>query len=384
MTSKGRIDRVLFTTILVMASAGLVMVYSASSLVAELRYHQDSYRFIARQMIAAAIAVAALKATALADYQKLRSPVWAFLGLGLAIFTLIAAWFLDPGSHRWIPLYVTRLQPSEFAKPALIVFLAWFVTQKQEINSRYAVFPVALAVGVLCSAVVVADLGTAVVLVVTTGAILFLAGLNKRNVAIASVSGFVLLIGAIASKPHRVKRIIDFIDPKHVYLTMTQWGKELVTWAEAHAPIKDTGHQALQSKIAIGAGGITGQGLMQSKQKLLFLPEAHTDFIYAIIAEETGLIGSVLLLIGFMVIMWRGYRLYWTATDDFGKYIAAGVTTSIVFQALMNMSVVLDIGPTKGIPLPLISYGGSSLLATMISLGLLLSVSERANAERSV
>jgi len=383
MTSRAHIDRVLFITILIMASFGLVMVYSASALMAELRFEQNSYYFVVRQMVAAAVSVLALHVVALSDYQKLRSPVFAFLGLGLAIFSLIAVWFLDQRAHRWISLGVTTVQPSEFAKPALIVFLAWFVTQKQEINSKHAVYPVALAVGALSAAVVVADLGTAVVLVVTTAAILILAGLNGKNALIAGVSGFVLLLGAIGSKPHRVKRIIDFIDPKHAYITLTQWGKELVAWAEVNAPVKDTGHQALQSKIAIGAGGITGQGLMQSKQKLLFLPEAHTDFIFAIIAEEAGLIGAVLLLIGFMVILWRGYRLYWTAIDDFGRYLAVGVTTSVVFQALMNMSVVLDIGPTKGIPLPLISYGGSSLLATMISLGLLLSVSERASGERA-
>jgi cell division protein FtsW len=140
---------------------------------------------------------------------------------------------------------------------------------------------------------------------------------------------------------------------------------------------RDTAYQARQSKIAVGAGGVLGVGLMQGKQKLLYLPEAHTDFIYAVVGEELGLWGCTAILAGFFVILWRGLRLFWVA-DDFGRFMAVGIVASLMIQALINMSVVLDMGPTKGIPLPMISYGGSSLLSTLTSLGMLLSISEHA------
>ncbi len=142
------------------------------------------------------------------------------------------------------------------------------------------------------------------------------------------------------------------------------------------ATIRDAGYQARQSKIAIGSGGVTGLGLMQGRQKIMYLPEAHTDFIYAVIGEELGLFGCTAVLAGFLIILWRGLQLCWLAPDDFGRYLALGITSSIVVQALINISVVLDMGPTKGIPLPMISAGGSSLLSTLMCLGILLSVSE--------
>jgi cell division protein FtsW len=153
---------------------------------------------------------------------------------------------------------------------------------------------------------------------------------------------------------------------------------KLKAYVQSSLATRDPGYQAKQSRIAVGSGGLMGVGLMEGKQKLLYLPEAHTDFIYAVVGEELGLWGAGGVLLGFFVLLWRGLRLFWLAPDDFGRYIALGVTVSVVVQALINMSVVLDIGPTKGIPLPMISYGGSSLLGTLTSLGLLLSVSEQA------
>lgn len=375
---RSRLDWVLFFTVVALICGGLVMVYSSSSMLAELRYKEPPYYFAVRQLFAATLAFTALTVLSRQDYRKLRSPRFAFTALGVVIFLLVVVYFLDGKLHRWISLGVLNIQPSEFAKPALIVFLAWFVTLRAPaINDPYTVKPVALALLMLTGLVAVADLGTGIVLVATAAAVFFVAGLNRRYTMIAVAVGVLLFTVAVFWKPFRLKRVIDYVDPNYTFLVYVDPGKRLLTYAEKGASIQDTGYHALQSKVAMGSGGVEGLGLGESKQKLLFLPEAHTDFIYAIIGEELGLWGTSLVLLGFMVVLWRGYRLWWTAADDFGRYIALGVTTALVFQALMNMSVVLDLMPTKGIPLPLISYGGSSLLSSGLSLGMLLSVSER-------
>jgi cell division protein FtsW len=257
--------------------------------------------------------------------------------------------------------------------------LAYFVTHRaSDINGRHTVMPAAMAMVMLAGAVVVADLGTAVVLMATAAAVFYVAGLEPKYFKIAAAVTTVLLMAAIVSKPYRLKRIVGFVDPVYKIVNMINPSGEIVRYMERAKVSGDPGYHARQSRIAVGSGGIFGQGLMKGNQKLFYLPEAHTDFIYAVVGEELGIFGSSLLLGGFVLILWRGFRLYWVALDDFGRYLAVGVTFSIIFQAFVNMTVVLDLGPTKGIPLPLISYGGSSLLSTMISLGLLLSVSERA------
>jgi cell division protein FtsW len=182
----------------------------------------------------------------------------------------------------------------------------------------------------------------------------------------------------VASKPYRVARVIGYVDPHYTLVDKINPGGQLKAYVHSSLATRDPAYQARQSKIAIGSGGTLGVGLMQGKQKLFYLPEAHTDFIYAVVGEELGLWGAMALLVGFFLILWRGFRLFWLAPDDFGKYLALGITASVVIQALINISVVLDMGPTKGIPLPMISYGGSSLLSTLASLGMLLSVSEHA------
>jgi cell division protein FtsW len=377
MWFRSRLDWVLFLTVLVLVSGGLVMVYSASPLIAELRYGYPHYHFWVRQAFAAVLGFIALTALSRHDYRKMKSPQVAFGALGAVIFLLILAYLIST-RHRWIPLGPLNLQPSEFAKPALILFLAWFVTLRAPaINNPHTVRPAGLALVVLTVAVAVADLGTGIVLVATAAAIFFVAGLNRRYTAIAVTVALLLGTVAIFWKPFRLKRVLDYVDPEYKFLVHFDPGMRLKTYAESNTSIQDTNYHVTQSKIAVASGGVTGLGLMQSRQKWLFLPEAHTDFIYAIVGEELGLWGTSLVLAGFLVVLWRGYRLWWMAPDDFGRYIALGATTSLVFQALMNMSVVLDLGPTKGIPLPLISYGGSSLLSSMVSIGMLLSVSER-------
>ncbi len=189
-----------------------------------------------------------------------------------------------------------------------------------------------------------------------------------------------MLLGAgfIVMKPYRLTRAIDFVDKDHKLLAQVDPKGRILRYAHQTASTSDPGYQQLQSKIAVGSGGLLGVGLMQSKQKLLYLPEAHTDFIYGVVGEETGFFGGAVLHVGFVVVLWRGIRTYVRANDNFGRYLALSVTVCVVVQALINISVVLGLAPNKGIPLPFISYGGSSLLSTLLMMGMLLSVSEHA------
>lgn len=370
-------DRVLFATIVVMVTAGLVVVASASSVMAELKF-KSSWYFLWRQVAWALASFLLLMQCKKMDYRRFRSPWCAFAPLGIVLAMLVWVYFADPRRHRWLSLGAFSLQPSEFAKPALIVFLAYFITHRlRAINNRYTLLPALLALGVLAFTVVVADLGTAVVLVATAAVLFYVAGLERKFLLLAAGGVLVVVAAAVLMKPYRVARIIGFFDPQYEILARIDPSGRVRSYVERSLATRDPSYQARQSRIAVGSGGALGVGLMQGKQKLLYLPEAHTDFIYAVIGEELGLWGASAVLFGFFLILWRGIRLFWLAPDDFGRYLALGVTVSVVVQALMNMSVVLDIGPTKGIPLPLISYGGSSLLSTMMSLGLLLSVSEQ-------
>lgn len=374
-----RTDWVLFVTIVVMVCLGLVFVYSASSTVATLKFEKESHYFLVRQAIYAVLGFATLMWFKRMDYRKLCSPLWAFGGLGIVVFSLLLVYFLDPKTHRWFRFGGVSIQPSEFAKPALAIFLAWFVSRRlREINEKHTLLPALFSVVLMGLVVVIPDFGTALVLVFTALTVFFVAGLKKRYLAAVMLLGFLLGTIAILQKPYRLVRVVHHFDPEqqHLYLLVKQFNLE--QYLNRSAANRDPKYQVRQSKIAIGSGGILGVGLMQSKQKLFYLPEAHTDFIYAVVGEEAGLWGCGAILFGFLIIAWRGFRLFWLATDDFGRYLALAITVSIVFQAFVNLSVVLDMVPTKGIPLPMISNGGSSLLSTLTQLGILLSISERA------
>jgi cell division protein FtsW len=372
-------DWILFIAILMLVSFGLVMMYSASSVVADLRYHQSTY-FLVRQLGAAVVAFGAMMFLKRHDYRTWNDPGWVFCSMGGVIVLLLVVLFADPKTHRWIRWGPVQLQPSELAKPALILFLAYFVSLRAPAinNRRHTLGPATALLMLLAGLVVIADLGTAVVLVATAATVFFVAGLDRRHVAIAFAGACVLLVGAVMMKPYRRARIIGHLDPEFRIVDSLDpsgaWKEKLMRMANS----RDPGYHARQSKIAVGSGGLLGMGLMQGQQKLLYLPEAHTDFIYAVVGEELGLAGCAAVLLAFLVVLWRGVRLAFITQDDFGRYLALGVTATIVIQAFINMSVVLDMTPTKGIPLPMVSYGGSSLLSTLISLGMLLSVNEHA------
>ena len=371
-------DWILFLTIVAMVGFGLVILYSASSAVAELRYHVAPYYFVLRQIGWAALSFLVLMYFKRTDYRRMNSSTWAFASLGIVLALLVMVYFADPRAHRWFKIAgIGSFQPSEFAKPALILFLAYFIARRAHIiNDRRTLQQAMVAILMLAFMVVVADLGTALVPVITAVLVFWIAGLEWRYMARIVAIGVLLVAIAIFSRGYRLGRIVAYVDPDYSKLELIDPHGWVKSYIQRSTSVRDASYQPKQSKIAVGTGGIFGVGLMQGKQKLMFLPDAHTDFIYATVGEELGLWGSTAVILGFLVILWRGARLFVLARDDFGKYLALGVTLSVVVQALINMSVVLDMAPTKGFPLPMISFGGSSLLSTLTSLGMLLSVSE--------
>jgi len=378
MAQRLKTDWILFGTVLALVALGIVMVHSASSVMAQIKFKSIWY-FVMRQALWLAPALAAMMMFKVMNYRKLKNPAVAFAAIGLVLILLMIVYVVDARNHRWLRFGFLGVQPSELAKPALIVFLAFFVTLRAKaINTWHTLLPAALAVGLVIFWVILADLGTAVVLGATALVVFLVAGLEWRYCAIILALAIVGLGGFVISKPYRLARVIGFFDPEYTFVERVDRSGKLQAYLRRSLVARDTNYQVGQSKIAVGAGGLTGQGLMDGRQKLLYLPEAHTDFIYAVVAEELGLLGAAGILTAFVVIFWRGLRASVLIQDDFGRYLALGVTTMVVVQALINMSVVLGLMPTKGIPLPMISFGGSSLLSTLASLGILMNVSEHA------
>jgi len=381
MAQRLKTDWILFVTVLAMMSFGILILYSASSIMAQLdpRYGW-SWHFVVRQVEWAAVAVAVMMTLKKTHYQKFQNRTVAFCAMSVALMLLGAVYFLDTAHHRWLRVGSFGVQPSELAKPALVIFLAFFVTWRARAinNPRYTLIPAALAVGLIILAVVVADLGTAVVLGAAVAAVFIIAGLEWRYCLIAAAVAAVGVAIFILAEPYRIVRVVQFFDPEFKIIARFDPHGKIRSRMEQSLVTRDTNYQLEQSQIAVGAGGPAGLGLTNGRQKLLYLPEAHTDFIYAVVAEELGLAGSVGLLLGFGVIFWRGLRAAFRMRDDFGRYLALGVTVVVVVQGFINMSVVLGMMPTKGIPLPMISYGGSSLLSTLALLGILMNVAENA------
>ncbi len=379
MAQRLKTDWILFLTVLTLVCFGLVMVYSASSFTAELKYHVSSTHFFLRQLGWATFSFLLLLYCMRHDYRRWNNPKVAFGCLGIVMLLLVAVYATDSGSHRWLKAGPFSMQPSELAKPALALFLAFFLCRRLDhVNARETLSPIAVVVSVMALAVAIADFGTAVVLVAMTVAVMFVAGIETRYLIACGVLGLLLGVGFIAMKPYRLMRAIEFVDKDHKLMAKVDPSGRILRYAHQTASTSDPGYQQLQSKIAVGSGGLLGVGLMQSKQKLLYLPEAHTDMIYGVIGEEIGFFGAALLIAGFGVVLWRGIRTFVRANDNFGRYLALSVTVCVVIQALTNISVVLGVAPNKGIPLPFISSGGSSLLSTLLMMGILLSVSEHA------
>jgi len=382
MAQRLKTDWILFTTVLAMIVFGVLVVYSASSIMARMDHRYGSeWHFVARQAAWAVLALVVMMTLKKTYYRKLQTPAVAFSAISIALLLLIAVYFADPANHRWLRLGgPVGIQPSELAKPVLVVFLAFFVTWRARAinNMRHTLLPAAMAVGLVILAVVVADLGTAIVLGAAAAIVFFVAGLEWRYCILAAALAALGVVLFIAEKPYRTARVVKFFDPQFNLVDKLDKQGHLKDYLQKSLVTRDTNYQLEQSQIAVGAGGPIGLGFMNGRQKLLYLPEAHKDFIYAVAGEELGMIGTVGLLLGFSIIFWRGLRAAIRMGDDFGRYLALGLTVIVVVQGFMHMSVVLGMMPTKGIPLPMISYGGSSLLSTMASLGMLMNVSEHA------
>jgi cell division protein FtsW len=357
MAKKLAFDKVLFTTIMLLVGAGLVMVYSASAAIARGSWVNP---FLVKQAIWAAIGLAAMAFVMHIDYRRLQQPAVVYSLLGIILVLLVGVLFSPElnGTRRWFFLAGLSLQPSELAKIALIPFLAYQIDRKLDrVNHFDLLLPFALATALTAGLVLLEpDMGTAVLLVTTSFLMVFLAGLSWRYVLGVGAAALPMLWFLVISVSYRRARLFAFLDPEHDPL--------------------GTGFQALQSLIAVGSGGVLGLGPGRSIQKLYFLPHPESDFIYAIIAEEMGMVGALAIVALFGVLAWRGILAGLRAPDSFGRYLAWGFTGILVIQALLNVSVAIALLPTKGIPLPFISYGGSSLVVTLCICGVLLNLSQ--------
>lgn len=381
MSNRIRTDWRLFGAVLGLLTFGLIMVYSASSVAAEVKYEVEIWSFAVKQVIYATLGLTLLLVLKRLDYSRLAHPLWVFVPLGGTILMLVGVLYADRSAHRWYRMSGFQFQPSEIAKPVLVVFLAWLVSRREmNINDRYTLLPTALVLGSLVGLIGFGDLGTAAVLLAPAVVVFYVAGIERRYFYFSLVLACVVGIGFLFQKPYRVLRVASFLGITEAKLQKDSNLQWLAVHLASTKASRDTDHQPKQAKIAIGSGGITGAGLGQSNQKLGYLPEAHTDFIFGVVGEETGLLGSLTLLALYLYVFWRGLRLYWLTPDPFGRYLALGCASIFVTQAFFNMSVVLDMAPTKGIPLPLISYGGTAVICTLALLGLLMSVSDRATS----
>jgi cell division protein FtsW len=379
MSARIRTDWPLFGAVMMILCFGLVMVYSASSVMAQSLYHKEIWEFAARQLVAALIGIILMLLLKRLDYQALQHPLWVCSFVLVTGVLLIGVLKADPVAQRWYRLGGFNFQPSELAKPALILFLAWFVARREnKINDRYTLLPAAVVVGGLSTLIAIGDLGTAVVVLAPAIIVFYVAGIERKYFYFSVGLLLLLLAYFIYQKPYRLMRIISYLGVEEQQLLKEQRFHWLASRLATTGVTRDADHQPRQAKLAVGSGGIAGVGLGQSNQKLGFLPEAHTDFIFGVVGEETGLFGSVALLLLYLFVVWRGLRLYWLTPDCFGRYLALGCTSLFGVQAFVNMSVVLGMAPTKGIPLPLISYGGSSLICMLFTLGILMSVADRA------
>jgi cell division protein FtsW len=357
-------DMWLFGAAVMLLSAGVVMVYSASAIVAADRFH-DPYFFLKKQLFWALLGSIGMLAAVRMDYRKLERfvvPALIVAGVLLVLVLIPPIGQSINGTRRWIRLGPVSFQPAELAKLALVFYLASFLARNQERldDVRRGVVP-PLLVGATFAGLVFLqpDLGNCLTLVALTFGLLYLAGSPVRYLGWAVAPAVPLLVVAILMAPYRLRRITAFWDP----------------WADP----RGSGFQIIQSWLAFGNGGLLGQGIGASRQKLFYLPESHTDFIFAVIGEELGFLGAAAFVALFAVLIWRGLRVGLRTSDPFGSYLALGITLLIATQTLVNLGVVTGLLPTKGLPLPFISFGGSALSMTMLSTGVLLNISQHAH-----
>ena len=359
-------DMWLFGAALVLVSIGVVMVYSASAILAADRFGDPHY-FLKRQLFWALLGLGGLWAALAVDYRVLERVALPLLGVAALLLVLVLVPAFGQainGTRRWLRLGGVSFQPVELAKLAFVIYLARFLSRRGEAVQGFwgGAVPPAVIGGVLAALVLrQPDLGNSLTLLALAFTLLFLAGARPRHLLLLAAPALPLLAVAVYFAPYRWRRILAFLNPE--------------------SDPRGSGFQIIQSFLAIGSGGLLGRGLGGSKQKLFYLPEPHTDFVFAVIAEELGLIGGVTVIALFMVLIWRGLRAGLRAPDRFGAYLALGLTTMLATEALVNLGVVTGSLPTKGLPLPFVSFGGSALFMTLLSTGILLNISQHGAAD---
>jgi cell division protein FtsW len=358
MAKRVGVDKWLYGVVLLLVLFGLATVFSASAIMAKESFGSP-YNFVLKQAAWAVLGLVTMTVLMKVDYRKLNHPNVVLPAVAITMVMLLASFAMHDShhTHRWIRLGGLSFQPSELAKPTLVLFLAWFLQNRmQNIEDlRRTLLPAALP-SLLFIALILKepDLGTALVCAAVTAMMLYLAGAQMKWFGVAAVAAAPILYYMLFRVAWRRDRMLAFMDP----------------WKDPHK----TGFHTIQSLIAVGTGGFHGLGFMEGRQKLFYLPEAHTDFIFANIAEELGLIGAVTVVVLFGVLGYRGLRAASLSQDPFARFLAFGITATVLIQAFFNISVVLALVPTKGITLPLISYGGTSVFFTLASLGVLLNL----------
>lgn len=360
--SKRGYDYVLLVPTLLLLGLGLVAIYSASSLLADHRMG-DSYFFLKRQAAFCLLGLFLMilaKNLSVGVYRKLVYPALGLSFLLLLVLFVPGVGVKVGGATRWISFAGFTFQPSELAKLSLALFVAYSMSKKGDDMSRFSkgFLPHILVAGAFMGVIVLQpDLGTCVIIGGWLLLLLFIGGVGLRHLALLAVAAAPVLAWLIQREAYRLKRWYAFLNP----------------WDDPHG----LGFQIIHSFLAIGSGGIFGMGLGNSKQKLFYLPEPHTDFILSIVAEELGLIGVGLVVVLFGIIIFRGLHIGLNAGDLYSSYLAVGISSLLGIQVLINMGVVMGLLPTKGLTLPLISYGGSSLVMSLLGIGILLSISAR-------
>lgn len=351
-------DKWLFGTVLLLVLFGLVSVFSASAVMAKAT-QGSPYAFVIKQAIWVALGLAALFVLMRIDYRKYNNPKLIFPAMAITGILLLAVFVMGGtnGAHRWVRIAGTTLEPSELAKPVIVLFLAWWLQTRLHAIDKIkdtilpAVIPPLVYIALILKE---PDLGTSLVCAAVVMLMLYLAGMDMKWIGLALLAAAPILYFMLFHVAFRRARMIAFLNPE--------------------ADPKGAGFHILQSLIAVGSGGIRGRGLMEGLQKLFYLPEPHTDFIFANICEELGLIGALCVVAAFCVLGYRGMRAAFLSRDPFARFLAFGLTAAILVQAFFNMSVVIALLPTKGIPLPFISSGGTSVFVTLACMGVLLNV----------
>ena len=360
MARKLAFDKTLFTAGVGLTLFGLVMIYSASAVIALERFGSAHY-FLARQTLAMLLGIAGMVIAMQTDYRRLLKRPVVYLGLLVSTVLLVVVLATDQSHqvHRWIRMGPIQMQPSEIGKLALVLYIAYQLARKEEkVNDMVGtILPCAVVVGQLAFLVYLEpDMGTAGIYVMLLILLLFLAGLRWRYLLATGGAGILALGFLILQAPYRVRRILSFMNPDDDPL--------------------GANFQVRQSILAVASGGVGGTSLGESRQKLFFLPEPHTDFIFSVISEELGLLGALTVIAAFAVLLWRGLSASAGAPDRGGYYLGMGITLWLVLQATVNIAVALGMIPTKGVPLPFLSYGGSSLVVNLCALGVLLNISQ--------